>query len=96
MPTRRAPTRTWSTQPEEGAEIRFGTMVTAVRRDGDRVTGVTTGSGETIDAPMVINAAGPWCNKLNDMAGVHCAGPSTRPGSRSSIESCPRGWVPSR
>jgi glycine/D-amino acid oxidase-like deaminating enzyme len=54
----------------EGADIRFGTMVTAVRRDGDRVTGVTTGSGETIDAPMVINAAGPWCNKLNDMAGV--------------------------
>ena len=49
---------------------RFGTMVNAVRRDGDRVTGVTTGSGETIDAPMVINAAGPWCNKLNDMAGV--------------------------
>ena len=54
----------------EGAEIRFGTMVTAVRREGDRVTGVTTDSGETVAAPLVINAAGPWCNKLNEMAGV--------------------------
>jgi sarcosine oxidase, subunit beta len=54
----------------EGADIRFGTMVTAVRGEGGRVTGVTTDSGETIDAPLVINAAGPWCNKLNEMAGV--------------------------
>ncbi len=54
----------------EGAEIRFGTAVTAVRRQGNRVVGVTTDSGETIDAPLVINAAGPWCNKLNEMAGV--------------------------
>ena len=54
----------------EGAEIRFGTAVTAVGRQGNRVLGVTTDSNETIDAPLVINAAGPWCNKLNEMAGV--------------------------
>ena len=66
----RAPTRTWSTQQGGGRRDRFGTMVTAVRATETEVTGVTTDSGETIDAPLVINAAGPWCNKLNDMAGV--------------------------
>ena len=80
----------------EGADIRFGTMVTAVRRDGDRVTGVTTGSGETIDAPMVINAAGPWCNKLNDMAGVSLRWTLDPTRVQILYRELPVGWVPSR
>jgi glycine/D-amino acid oxidase-like deaminating enzyme len=53
-----------------GAEVRFNTPVVAVRVRGDRVLGVDLADGEQIDAPVVINAAGPWCNRLNAYAGV--------------------------
>jgi L-2-hydroxyglutarate oxidase LhgO len=35
------------------------------------VTGVTLNSGETFNAPTVINAAGPHAAKINRMAGVY-------------------------
>ncbi len=54
----------------EGADVRFGAAVTGVRVDGDRVRGVELADGSTIDAPVVVNAAGPWCNAVNRMAGV--------------------------
>jgi glycine/D-amino acid oxidase-like deaminating enzyme len=53
-----------------GGEVRFNSRVTGVLRDGDRVTGVRVGDGSTISAGLVINAAGPWCNQLNAMAGA--------------------------
>jgi sarcosine oxidase subunit beta len=52
-----------------GAELRLGTAVASVRVAGDRVAGVTTPAGD-LDAPVVIDAAGPWAATLAAMAGV--------------------------
>jgi len=53
-----------------GAAFRFNTTVTEIRRDGGRVAGVTLGGDTTVDAPVVVNVAGPHSFKLNEMAGV--------------------------
>jgi sarcosine oxidase subunit beta len=53
-----------------GAEFRFNAEVGAIRQAGGRVQGVTLGSGEEIDAPVVVNVAGPHSAKINRMAGV--------------------------
>jgi sarcosine oxidase subunit beta len=54
-----------------GAAIRLGTAVTAIRTsaDGSRVTGVSTPGGD-IDAPVVVNAAGPWARDLAATCGI--------------------------
>jgi glycine/D-amino acid oxidase-like deaminating enzyme len=54
----------------EGAEVLFRSEVQAVRKDGNRVSGVELTDGRTIRAPLIINASGPWCNRLNEMAGA--------------------------
>jgi glycine/D-amino acid oxidase-like deaminating enzyme len=43
---------------------------TAIGRDGDRVTGVTLDTGETLAVGIVVNAAGPNAGKVAAMAGV--------------------------
>jgi glycine/D-amino acid oxidase-like deaminating enzyme len=53
-----------------GGEVRFGARVTGLTRSGDRVSGVALEGGEDIGADLVVNAAGPWCNGLNELAGV--------------------------
>jgi len=53
-----------------GVDVRYRAAVTGLTRDGDSVTGVTLADGTRIDAGLVINASGPWCNQLNRMAGV--------------------------
>jgi glycine/D-amino acid oxidase-like deaminating enzyme len=53
-----------------GGEVRFGSTVVDVLRTGERVTGVGLADGSRLQADLVINAAGPWCNRLNSMAGV--------------------------
>ena len=53
-----------------GAEVRFGARVADVRVTGGRVRGIEYLDGSTLDAPLVINAAGPWCNVVNRLAGV--------------------------
>ncbi len=45
---------------DRGVVIEQGVEVTAIRVAGDRILGVTTASGEIIDAPVVVNAAGLW------------------------------------
>jgi sarcosine oxidase subunit beta len=52
-----------------GVDIHEQTRVTDVLTDDGTVAGVRTSSG-TIEAGTVINAAGPWAPKLNDMVGV--------------------------
>lgn len=56
-----------------GVELRTGTEVTGIRRDGGRVVGVelaeANGDGR-IPADYVINAAGPWARRIGRMAGV--------------------------
>jgi glycine/D-amino acid oxidase-like deaminating enzyme len=44
--------------------------VTEVSRAGDKVTGVVLNGSERIDAPVVVNCAGPWSSGLNKLAGV--------------------------
>ena len=57
---------------ELGVRIAEGVQVTAIQRDGDRVSGVTTSDG-SVSAPLVINAAGPSAARVARMAGVDVA-----------------------
>lgn len=50
-------------------EVRTGTAVIDLLRDGDRVVGVRTDRGD-FAAGSVINAAGTWAGSIADMAGV--------------------------
>lgn len=52
-----------------GATILRDTEVTGVRVESGRVVGVDT-SSDPIDAPIVVNAAGPWARQIGAMAGV--------------------------
>ncbi len=56
----------------EGVEFLFNSKVTAVNRTDDRsrVSGVTLADGRRLDAPIVVNVAGPHSSIVNDMAGV--------------------------
>ncbi len=53
-----------------GAEFRFNCNVVDVRQANGRVQGVTLNDGERIDAPVVVNVAGPHSHVINRMAGV--------------------------
>jgi sarcosine oxidase subunit beta len=53
-----------------GVTIRQGVEVTAIRRAGERVVGVDTGSGDRIDTPVVVNAAGLWSPALARLAHI--------------------------
>jgi len=53
-----------------GGEFWFKSEVVEIRRGNGRVTGVTLVDGTGIDAPIVVNAAGPHSARLNNMAGV--------------------------
>jgi glycine/D-amino acid oxidase-like deaminating enzyme len=54
----------------DGVEVRLRQEVSRIRSSGGRVQGVGLADGSRVDAPVVINAAGPWCNRLTAMAGV--------------------------
>jgi glycine/D-amino acid oxidase-like deaminating enzyme len=51
-------------------EVDFNSTVTSVLNEHGRVTGVRLADGSEISAGLVINASGPWCNQLNQMAGA--------------------------
>jgi sarcosine oxidase subunit beta len=53
-----------------GAAFRFNANVTAVRVEHGRAAGVELSGGETVAAPVVVNAAGPYSAIVNRMAGV--------------------------
>jgi glycine/D-amino acid oxidase-like deaminating enzyme len=53
---------------DAGAEYLLG-EVRAIRRTNNRVTGVALGT-DSIDTPVVVNAAGPFAARLADLAGV--------------------------
>jgi sarcosine oxidase subunit beta len=53
-----------------GAAFRFNANVTAVRIEHGRAAGVELSGGETVAAPVVVNAAGPYSAIVNRMAGV--------------------------
>ena len=53
-----------------GAVFRFNAAVSQIRQKSGRVTGITLDGGEEIDAPVVVNIAGPHSYKVNRLAGV--------------------------
>jgi sarcosine oxidase subunit beta len=53
-----------------GAHFLFNAAVAAVRRDRERVRGVTLDDGRAASAPIVVNVAGPHSFLINRMAGV--------------------------
>ena len=54
----------------KGGRFQFDVRIIEIRRNGGRVLGVTLDSGEKIDAPVVVNVAGPHSFVINRMAGV--------------------------
>ena len=54
----------------KGGTFRFNTEVVEVRKRQGRVCGITLKGGEQIDAPIVINVAGPHSFLINRMADV--------------------------
>jgi sarcosine oxidase subunit beta len=54
---------------EKGARILQNCSVTGIVVEGDRVRGVQTSQGN-FSASVVVNAAGPWADKINTMAGL--------------------------
>jgi len=53
-----------------GVDVRMRAEVVDVHLAGGRAAGVTLADGTKIDAGLVINASGPWCNRINTMAGL--------------------------
>ena len=53
-----------------GGEFMFNAEVVAIRKKDDRIAGVTLKDGTRINAPIVVNAAGPHSYIINRMAGV--------------------------
>ena len=54
----------------KGGEFVFRAQVSEIRRDNGRVKGVTLADGLEVDAPIVVNVAGPHSFVINRMAGV--------------------------
>ena len=55
---------------KRGVDVRLNSKVADVIVVAGRATGVVLADGTRIDAGLVINAAGPWCNQINAMAGL--------------------------
>ena len=53
-----------------GATFRFKAEVTEIRQKDGHVEGITLLGGEEIDAPVIVNAAGPHSFVINRMAGL--------------------------
>ncbi|GAB4573817.1 MAG: hypothetical protein Kow0077_17350 [Anaerolineae bacterium] len=75
MDALRMPLRFFATAKQNGVVIKTYTEVTEIIKQGNTVTGVKvvdhrSGEQYEIGADIVINAAGPWCGKIADMAGV--------------------------
>ena len=54
----------------KGVVFLFNSEVTAIRQADGRVAGISLADGKEIDAPVVINVAGPHSYLVNRMAGV--------------------------
>ncbi|MGD9324294.1 MAG: FAD-dependent oxidoreductase [Desulfobacterales bacterium] len=53
----------------KGAEFRFNQRVIGIRRANQKVKGITLDNGEQIDAPIVVNVAGPHSSQVTELAG---------------------------
>ncbi len=59
-----------SAAEREGVQFVFRSQVVQIVRENNRVAGVVLDTGETIEAPVVVNVAGPWSSHINELAGV--------------------------
>ena len=48
----------------QGVQVLEDSPVTAIAREGERVTGVSLADGTRLSAPIVINAAGSWASQM--------------------------------
>jgi sarcosine oxidase subunit beta len=53
-----------------GGMFRFQCAVEHVRTVGSRIAGITLSDNTQINAPVVVNAAGPHSEKINELAGI--------------------------
>jgi len=53
-----------------GTEVQLREQVVAILQQNGRVQGVQLGSGGVIHSPVVVNVAGPYSGRVNDLAGV--------------------------
>lgn len=72
-----------------GAETLYQRRVTEIRRDAQNVLGVTLDDGQQIDAPVVVNAAGPHSFIINRMAGVESEMKITTRAMRQEVHHVP-------
>ena len=75
MDAMRLPLRFFATAQQGGARLRPFTEVTSLLHAGRRITGVAvrdrlTGREAELGADLVVNATGPWCERLAAMAGA--------------------------
>lgn len=54
----------------KGVEVMFRSEVTGIRQQGGRVSGVQLANGDSIATSLLVNAAGPWCKRLYEAAGL--------------------------
>lgn len=52
-----------------GAQFLYNTEVTGLHHT-DSIWSISLGDGRVLDADVVVNAAGPWSSRLNELAGV--------------------------
>ena len=86
-PCRRSSRSSRSAQ-RDGLHVYEGCEVLAISTANGRVTGVVTGEGE-IATRVVVNAAGPWSDRIGRMAGVDYP-LDVQPGARGDVRR-PRG-----
>ncbi|HGG06340.1 MAG TPA: FAD-binding oxidoreductase [Aliiroseovarius sp.] len=55
---------------QHGAAFRLNAEIVEILQAGGRVTGVRLADGEVLNAPVVINVAGPGSSHINNLAGV--------------------------
>jgi glycine/D-amino acid oxidase-like deaminating enzyme len=53
-----------------GATLLFGQAVTEISKRSGRISGITLADGTGVEAPVLVNAAGPWSGAVNRLAGV--------------------------
>lgn len=56
-----------------GVTVSFRAEVSGAQKKGGRISAVELANGERIATPLLINAAGPWCARLNAAAGLDVA-----------------------
>lgn len=73
-------------------DVRFSTEAKDFDIQGGKVRSVSTKQGERIDAPVIVNAAGPWCNSVYEALGLASPAPLTPVRIQVAYVSTPPQW----